>query len=95
MRKLLDFLRSYNYWFLFVLLEVTSFTLLIQFNNYQQGTFFTSANRVTGKIYEMEANVTAYFHLKESNQLLLSHNTQLEIQIAALQKLLQQQMKIY
>ncbi|MBP8777431.1 MAG: rod shape-determining protein MreC [Bacteroidaceae bacterium] len=91
MRKLLDFLRSYNYWFLFVLLEVTSFTLLIQFNNYQQGTFFTSANRVTGKIYEMEANVTAYFHLKESNQLLLSHNTQLEIQIAALQKLLQQQ----
>ncbi|MFA6872571.1 MAG: rod shape-determining protein MreC [Bacteroidaceae bacterium] len=91
MRKLLDFLRRYNYWFLFILLEVTSFTLLIQFNSYQQGAFFTSANRVTGKIYEVEANVTAYFHLKESNQLLLNHNTQLEIRIAALQKLLKRQ----
>lgn len=91
MRKLLDFLRRYNYWFLFVLLEVTSFTLLIQFNNYQQGTFFTSANRVAGKIYEMEANITGYFHLKENNQLLLSNNMQLEIRIAALHKLLQRQ----
>lgn len=86
MRKLLDFLLKYNYWFLFVLLEVTSFALLFRFNNYQQGAFFTSANLVTGKVYETEAAVTSYFNLKTINQELLDRNTRLELEITSLQK---------
>ena len=35
MQILLDFLRRYNYLFLFILLEGISLTLLFQFNNYQ------------------------------------------------------------
>ena len=32
MRNLLNFLVKYNYWFLFILLEVASFVLLFRFN---------------------------------------------------------------
>ena len=35
MRNLLDFLRKYNYVFLFLLLEIASFVLLFRFNNFQ------------------------------------------------------------
>ena len=48
MRNLLNFLLKYNYWFLFILLEVASFVLLFRFNRYQQSAFFTSANTVVG-----------------------------------------------
>ena len=46
MRNLLNFLIKYNYWFLFLLLEVASFILLFRFNHYQQSVYFTSANGV-------------------------------------------------
>lgn len=39
MRNLINFLLKYNYWFLFIVLEVASFVLLFRFNNYQQSTF--------------------------------------------------------
>ena len=48
MRNLLNFLIKYNYWFLFLLLEVASFILLFRFNHYQQSVYFTSANGVAG-----------------------------------------------
>ena len=35
MQILLDFLRRYNYIFLFVVLEIVSLTLLFRFNDYQ------------------------------------------------------------
>ena len=53
MRNLLNFLLKYNYWFLFILLEVASFVLLFRFNRYQQSAFFTSANTVVGAVYEV------------------------------------------
>lgn len=53
MRNLINFLLKYNYWFLFIVLEVASFVLLFRFNNYQQSTFFTSANVVVGAVYEV------------------------------------------
>lgn len=66
MRNLLNFFLKYNYWFLFVLLEVISFALLFRFNSYQGSAFFTSANRVAGAVYDAANNVTGYFHLKPS-----------------------------
>ena len=38
---MMNFFLKYNYWFLFVLLEVISFALLFRFNSYQgSGTLF-------------------------------------------------------
>jgi len=88
MRNLLDFLIKYNYWFLFILLEVVCLLLLFRFNHYQQGVFFTSANAVTGKVYELSGGVSSYFHLKSTNEALLDRNLALEQQITQLEKAL-------
>lgn len=90
MRNLLNFLIKYNYWFLFILLEVTSFTLLFRFNHYQKSSFFTSSNIAAGEIYKLRGSVTSYFFLKEANEDLLDRNMLLEQQITNLRKELQE-----
>ena len=91
MRNLLNFFIKYNYWFLFLLLEVTSFVLLFRFNRYQQSVFFTSVNAVVGKVYEASGGVTSYFHLKDVNEDLLDRNMYLEQRVAALEKALREE----
>ena len=78
MRNLINFLLKYNYWFLFVILEVASFVLLFRFNNYQQSAYFTSANTVVGAVYEVSGGISSYFHLKSVNEDLLDRNMLLE-----------------
>lgn len=90
MRNLLNFLLKYNYWFLFVLLEVICFVLLFRFNNYQQSVFFTSANVVAGKVYEVSGSISSYFHLKSINEDLLDRNMMLERQITNLENILRE-----
>lgn len=85
MRNLLNFLLKYNYWLLFIFLEVICFVLLFRFNNYQQSVFFTSANAVAGKIYEVSGGISSYFHLKSVNEDLLDRNMALEQQITNLE----------
>ena len=91
MRNLLNFLLKYNYWFLFILLEVASFVLLFRFNRYQQSAFFTSANTVVGAVYEVSGGISSYFHLKSVNEDLLDRNMVLEQQITNLEKALREQ----
>lgn len=88
MRNLLNFLIRYNYWFLFLLLEVASFVLLFRFNHYQQSIYFTSANEVSGKVYEVSGGIASYFNLKSANDDLLDRNMSLEQRVSALQKAL-------
>lgn len=80
MRNLLDFLLKYNHWFLFILLEVISFVLLFRFNHYQHSVYFSSANAVAGKVYEVSGGITSYFHLKSVNEDLLDRIMELEQQ---------------
>ena len=88
MRNLLNFFLKYNYWFLFILLEVISFALLFRFNNYQGSAFFTSSNQVAGMAYEAANNVTGYFHLKSINDDLVQKNVELELQMERLRSAL-------
>ena len=90
MRNLINFLLKYNYWFLFVILEVASFVLLFRFNNYQQSAYFTSANTVVGAVYEVSGGISSYFHLKSINEDLLDRNMLLEEQINNLEKALKE-----
>ena len=90
MRNLLNFLLKYNYWFLFIVLEVASFVLLFRFNRYQQSAFFTSANTVVGAVYEVSGGISSYFHLKSVNDDLLDRNMVLEQQITNLEKALKE-----
>ena len=68
MRNLLDFLRKYHHWFLFVLLEVISVVLLFRFNSYQNSAWLSSANVAVGKMYEMESDITSFFSLTRANE---------------------------
>lgn len=78
MRNLLEFLAKYNHWFFFVILEVISLTLLFRFNSYQGSVFFSSANAVTGKVYEWDADVKNFFSLTKINEQLNVRNLYLE-----------------
>ena len=80
MRNLLNFLLKYNHWFLFILLEVISFVLLFRFNHYQHSVYFSSANAVADKVYEVSGGITSYFHLQSVNEDLLDRIMELEQQ---------------
>ena len=90
MRTLLNFLLKYDYWLLFILLEVVSFVLLFRFNNYQGSVLFTSANSVVGSLYATVSNVTSYFGLHDANRKLTYRNAELELQVEQLKKALYQ-----
>ena len=78
MRNLIEFIKKYNHWFVFVLLEVVAFVLLFKFNSYQGSVWFSSANAVAGKVYEPDAAVKNYFSLTKINQQLNVRNLYLE-----------------
>lgn len=84
MHNLLEFLAKYNHWFLFVVLEVVSFVLLFQFNSYQGSVWFSSANVVSGKLYEWDSSVETFFSLTKVNQELTQRNAYLEQQVQQL-----------
>lgn len=88
MRNLLNFFLKYNYWFLFIFLEVISFVLLFRFNHYQGSAFFTSSNQLAGMVYEGANKVTGYFHLKTINDELVQKNVALELQMEQLRSAL-------
>ena len=87
MRNLLEFLSKYYHWLLFAVLEVTSFVLLFQFNSYQGSVWFTSANAVVGKLYELESSVESFFSLTKVNKDLTLRNFYLERQVNQLSRL--------
>ena len=87
MRNLLEFLSKYYHWLLFAVLEVISFVLLFQFNSYQGSVWFTSANAVVGKLYELEADVESFFSLTKVNKDLTLRNFYLERQVNQLSRL--------
>lgn len=84
MNNLLDFLSRHYHWFLFVFLEVICAVLLFQYNNYQSSVWFSSANVVTGKVYEVNSKITQFFSLVKLNEELTHRNVYLEQQVQAL-----------
>ena len=87
MRNLLEFLSKYYHWLLFAVLEVTSFVLIFQFNSYQGSVWFTSANAVVGKLYELESSIESFFSLTKVNKDLTLRNFYLERQVNQLSRL--------
>ena len=61
--------------------------LLFQYNSYQGSVWITSANAVTGRIYEWESAVEAFFSLTRINEGLTMRNFYLERQVDQLSRL--------
>lgn len=83
MKNLLAFLARHNHWFLFLLLEICSSSIIFKYNNYQGSVWFNSASYVVGKIYDVRSQVEQYFSLKANNELLTKENIYLNQQIHA------------
>ena len=88
MDTLLDFIKKYYYWLLFIILEVISMIILFQNNSYQGSVWFTSANTVAGTINGWYTEVISYIQLKDVNKQLTSENIYLQKQVADLRRAL-------
>ena len=84
MHNLTEFLAKHNHWFVFLVLEVVSMVLLFRYNSYQGSVWFSSANAVTGKVYECDSAVESYFSLSGVNSQLTQRNAFLEQQVRML-----------
>jgi len=87
MQNLWQFLTHHFHWLLFLLLEAASVVMLFQYNSYQGSVWITSANNVTGKIYEWQADVEQFFSLNRNNEELSLRNFYLERQLDQLRRL--------
>ena len=84
MHNLIDFIQRYNHWFVFVLLEVISVVLMVQYNSYQDSVWFSSANAVSAKMLSWNAEVESFFSMSKANQELTQRNLYLEQQVRML-----------
>lgn len=90
MHNLLDFVRKYSYFFLFMLLEVASLALLFRFNSYQGSVWFSAANSAVARIDGLYGNTLAYINLNEVNKDLTARNIQLQREAELLRSQLHQ-----
>ncbi len=81
MRRLFAYIIKFNFFFLFLVLEVLSFILIIQ-NNYQRASFLKASNRMTGSVLSLSSNVSEYFSLRKTNLELARENLELRRQLA-------------
>lgn len=84
MDTLLDRIRAWGHWIVFLLLEITSLALLLRFGSYQSSVWFTQANAVTGKVLEVQSKVLTYHNLGEVNRQLVETNLQLQSEVDVL-----------
>ncbi|MDO9154181.1 MAG: rod shape-determining protein MreC [Paludibacter sp.] len=85
MRTLFNFLIQYSVVFLFLLLEIISFTLIVNNQGYQKSVFLSSSNRVAAEMYEISNTVVEFFKLRAANENLSEENTAFKNQLIILQ----------
>ncbi len=88
MQVLLDFLRRYNYLFLFVVLEIFSIVSLVEYNNYQGSAWMSAANGAVAEVNSIYTDAESFIKLREVNTELNSANTLLQQENEALRQAL-------
>jgi len=78
MRSLLRFLAQNYFFLLFLVLEIISLTLVIQYNNYQNVKFFNSSTKAVAQVYETFNSAYSYFRLHQINSELAEENARLK-----------------
>lgn len=81
MRNLLNFIIRYSTGFVFAFFVLLSCILLSRRDAYHTSVLLTSANAVTGSVYEVSSNITGYFALRDINNRLQQSNAMLENEI--------------
>jgi rod shape-determining protein MreC len=91
MRNLIAFLVKNTHWWLFVLLVSVSFTLIVKNNAYQRNIYLSSANEISGNVYDISSSVVSYIGLRKANDALLDRMAALETHVQRLETYIQGQ----
>ena len=78
MQQIFNFIFKNSHRLLFLLLLAISFLLTIQSHSFQRSKVISSANFLTGGVYEKVNNVSEYFRLKSQNEILANENAELK-----------------
>lgn len=78
MQQIFSFIFKNSYKLLFLLLLGISISLTIQAHSYHRSKVITSANYVTGGVYERMNKLTEYLNLKNENEILAIENARLK-----------------
>ncbi|MEM7186149.1 MAG: rod shape-determining protein MreC [Bacteroidota bacterium] len=81
MQQILSFFIRNKNFLLFALLFGISIALTISSHSYHQSKAVTSANFLSGGIYQLKSSITDYFDLKQQNELLIQENAELRFLI--------------
>ncbi len=84
MQQLIYFIQKYKYVLYFLLLQFISLFLIINNHSYHRSKFISSANTITGGIYEKRKSVSDYLNLNIQNKSLVDENVKLKNEIAFL-----------
>jgi rod shape-determining protein MreC len=82
MQNLVAFFTKNFHWLLFLFLELVSVVLLFRYNSYQGSVWVSSANAVSGKVYEWFSGIEQFFSLEERARQLTDENIALERQLS-------------
>ena len=77
MQQILEFLKRYRHWFVFILLEVIALTCVLSGSVYARSIAWYATSRVVGQLNEWMTEAWSYMDLRASNERLLLENAQL------------------
>jgi len=78
MQQLFFFIQKYKFFLYFLLLQVIALILTINNHSFHKSKFISSANTITGSIYNKTSTFSEYLTLKTENELLSEENVALK-----------------
>lgn len=78
MQQIFYFLSKNSTRLLFLVLLIVSVSLTIQNHSYHRSKFLSSANQMSGSVYEKTHAMEEYLHLRKDNELLAEENARLK-----------------
>lgn len=81
MKNIFLFIRRYFNFLFFVVLQISSFILLVKYNESHQAAYSNIANEMIGRINLQYNGVQSFFQLKETNRQLAEENARLRNRI--------------
>lgn len=74
MRNFIRFILKHHFVLLFLIIEIVSLVLMLNYNAYQRSVFLSSSNSVTGGMYQRYSNAREYLMLRRINEDLAREN---------------------
>lgn len=86
MGNFIRFILHNLHFIVFIILEIISINLAVNFDNRRKSIFLSTSNQITGYTQSHFKNVTQYFHLGEENESLTSENARLRNKLLNLEQ---------